>query len=82
MVSDTFANGQKSKLIVMPLTNRSAVDFVELVNKQELIDIYQRIHTAILMDHTAPIHRSEIAKNMAYGPQYQKARMASKLIRL
>ena len=69
MVWGAICGGRKSPLVVMPKNKRTSQDFVNIVYEPALLDFYQSIPNAILMEDNAPIHRAKTAENwrLAHG---------------
>ena len=62
MTWGTFAEGQKSELVFMPKSRRSAKDFVEVVYDGELVHFMGRVPQGVIMEDGAPVHRSKICE--------------------
>ena len=59
MIWGAFAGQQKSELVFMPKSQRSAKDFVEVVYNGELIHFMGRVPEGVLMEDGAPFHCSK-----------------------
>ena len=62
MVWGGIAYGRKSPLAIMPKGKKKSVDFVERVCNPVLLDFYNSVEGAILMEDNAPIHTAAAAK--------------------
>ena len=72
MIWGAFAGGQKSQLVFMPKTQRSAKDFVEVVYDGELIHFLSRLPKGVLMEDGAPVHRSKTCEEWRQTHQLEK----------
>jgi len=63
MIWDTFAGGQKSRLVFMPKNRHFARDFVEVVYDGELLHFIGKVPHGFLMENGAPVHYSKLCED-------------------
>lgn len=62
-----FVGSSMSNLVVIPLGQSKAVDFIELVYKGEPLCFMTETSNAILMEDGAPIHRALVSRACREG---------------
>jgi hypothetical protein len=61
MVWGAIVGGKKSKIVFMKKGMRTSADFISQVYEPVLLDFYKSLHSSVLMEDDAPIHRAKIA---------------------
>jgi hypothetical protein len=72
MVWGAISLNKKSRLVVMPVGRRTAVDFVEVVYEGPLIEFLDEFIYPVLMEDGSPLHRSNAPKHWLQEHEVKK----------